>query len=148
MRAARGGSRPGPLPPGATAAAFPADGFAGPLYDVDATGITWPAANVQATRLDSLAVDAINVATNGTVPAVEQARTVLENAPAYPAYLGDGAPSTVGELIAQSNPTNCGYQQLAYYLLTAGGILAALGIIAATFPLLARITGPEVARNE
>jgi hypothetical protein len=35
----------------------------------------------------------------------------------------------------------------AYYLLTAGGILAALGIIAATFPLLARI-GPEVARNE
>ncbi|MGH3293427.1 MAG: FtsX-like permease family protein, partial [Trebonia sp.] len=36
----------------------------------------------------------------------------------------------------------------AYYFLTAGGILAALGIIAATFPLLARITGPEVARNE
>jgi hypothetical protein len=32
--------------------------------------------------------------------------------------------------------------------LTAGGILAALGIIAATFPLLARITRPEVARNE
>ena len=155
---------------------------------------------------------------------------------AYPAYLGDGAPSTVGELIAHSNPTNSAYQQLAntvilvslpiagctlaagiaagladrkrpfsllrltgarlatlrrvvalesavpllavaavaiatgfgaaaeyasvaqhypmvapgavYYLLTAGGILAALGIIAATFPLLARITGPEVARNE
>jgi hypothetical protein len=36
----------------------------------------------------------------------------------------------------------------AYYLLTAGGILVALAIIAATFPLLARITGPEVARNE
>ena len=36
----------------------------------------------------------------------------------------------------------------AYYLITAGGILAAIGIIAATFPLLARITGPEVARNE
>jgi FtsX-like permease family len=36
----------------------------------------------------------------------------------------------------------------AYYVITAGGILAALGIIAATFPLLARITGPEVARNE
>jgi hypothetical protein len=206
------------------------------LYGVDATGITWPAANVRATRLDSLAVDAINVATNGTVPAVEQARTVLENTHAYPAYLADGAPSTVGELIAQSNPTNSGYQQLAntvilvslpiagctlaagiaagladrkrpfsmlrltgarlamlrgvvalenavpliaaavvaigtgfgvtamyaslemqhpmvapgaaYYLLTAGGILAALGIITATFPLLARITGPEVARNE
>jgi hypothetical protein len=36
----------------------------------------------------------------------------------------------------------------AYYLITAGGILVSLGIIAATFPLLARITGPEVARNE
>ncbi len=227
----------GRCPARATAAAFPADGFGASLDGVDATGITWPAANVPATRLDSLGVDAINVATNGTVPAVEQARTVLENAHAYPApYLGDGAPSTVGELIAQSNPTNNGYQQLAntvilvslpiagctlaagiaagladrkrpfsmlrltgarlatlrrvvaletavpllaaaavaigtgfgatamyaslamrhpmvapgtaYYLLTAGGILAALGIIIATFPLLARITGPEVARNE
>jgi predicted lysophospholipase L1 biosynthesis ABC-type transport system permease subunit len=200
---------------------------------VDATAITWPAADVAATRLDSLGVDAINVATNGTVPAVEQARTMLEKAPAY---LAGGVPSTVGELIAQSNSTNSGLQQLAntvilvslpiagctlaagiaagladrkrpfsmlrltgarlatlrrvvalesavpllaaaavaigagfgatamyaslemqhpmvapgaaYYLLTAGGILAALGIIAATFPLLKRITGPEVARNE
>jgi hypothetical protein len=30
----------------------------------------------------------------------------------------------------------------------SGGIVVSLGIIAATFPLLARITGPEVARNE
>jgi predicted lysophospholipase L1 biosynthesis ABC-type transport system permease subunit len=37
---------------------------------------------------------------------------------------------------------------VGYYLITAGGILAALGIIAATFPLLKRITGPEVARND
>ena len=36
----------------------------------------------------------------------------------------------------------------AYYLLTAAGIAVSLGIIAATFPLLRRITGPEVARNE
>ena len=36
----------------------------------------------------------------------------------------------------------------AYYLITAAGILVSLGIIAATFSLLARITGPEVARNE
>ena len=35
-----------------------------------------------------------------------------------------------------------------FYLLIAGGILVSLGIIAATFPLLVRITGPEVARNE
>jgi hypothetical protein len=223
----------GRCPAGAAAAAFPADGFNGPLFGVDTTGITWPATNVPATQLDSLAVDAINVSTNGTVPAVEQARTALENAPAYPAT---GAPSTIGELIAQSNSTNSGYQQLAntvilvslpiagctlaagiaagladrkrpfsllrltgarlsmlrrvvalesavpllaaaavaigtgfgatamyasvemhhpmvspgaaYYVLTAGGILLALGIIAATFPLLARITGPDVARNE
>ena len=36
----------------------------------------------------------------------------------------------------------------AYYLLIVAGIVVSLGIIAATFPLLARITGPEVARNE
>ena len=223
----------GRCPAGAAAAAFPEDGFNGPLFGIDATAITWPAANIPARWLDSLAVDAINVATNGTAPAVEQVRTVLENAPAYPAA---GAPSTIGDLIAQSNATDNGYQQLAntvilvslpiagctlaagiaagladrkrpfsllrltgarlatlrrvvalesavpllavaavaigtgfgatamyasvemrrpmvapgaaYYLITAGGILAALGIIAATFPLLARITGPEVARNE
>jgi hypothetical protein len=70
----------GPSSAGATAAAFPEDGFNGPLFGVDTTGITWPAANVPATRLDSLPVDAINVATNGTVPAVDQAGTVLENA--------------------------------------------------------------------
>ena len=38
--------------------------------------------------------------------------------------------------------------QAAYYLLTGAGVAVSLGIIAATFPLLARITGPEVARNE
>jgi ABC-type branched-subunit amino acid transport system ATPase component len=36
----------------------------------------------------------------------------------------------------------------AYYLLTAAGIVVSLGIIAATFPLLDRLTGSEVARNE
>jgi hypothetical protein len=226
----------GRCPAGAAAAAFPADGFGGPLYFVDATGITWPAANVRATRLDSRAVDGIDVATNGTLAPIEQARTMLENERAYSPQLGDAVPSTVGELKALSNPTNSGYQQLAntvilvslpiagctlaagiaagladrkrpfsllrltgarlamlrrvvalesavpllavaavaigtgfgaaamyaslemqhpmvppgaaYYLLTAGGIVAALGIIAATFPLLARITGPEVARND
>jgi hypothetical protein len=35
-----------------------------------------------------------------------------------------------------------------YYLLTAAGIALALAVIAATFPLLRRITGPETARNE
>ena len=31
---------------------------------------------------------------------------------------------------------------------TKAGIVVALGLIVATFPLLRRITGPEVARNE
>jgi len=35
-----------------------------------------------------------------------------------------------------------------YYLLTVVGIAASLAIIASTFPLLRRITGPEAARNE
>ncbi len=223
----------GRCPAGAAAAAFPSDGFNGPLFGTDATTITWPAANVPAARLDALGVDAINVATNGSVPTVEQVRTMLENARAYPAV---STRSTIGDIIAQDNSANSDYQQLAnvvilvslpiagctlatgiaggladrrrpfsllrltgarlatlrrvvalegavpllsvaavaigtgfagaamfasqaqqhpmaapgtaYYLLTAGGILASLGIIAATFPLLARITGPEAARNE
>ncbi|MGH3402175.1 MAG: FtsX-like permease family protein [Streptosporangiaceae bacterium] len=225
----------GRCPAGATTAAFPSDGISpsGPLFGIDATTITWPAANVPATRLDTLRVDAINVATDGRTAAVEQARTLLENAPVYPAV---STPSTIGDIIARDNTTNKDYQQLAnvailvslliasctlaagvaaglaerkrpfsllrltgarlatlrrvvalegavpllavavaaigigfaaaamyasevqkhpmvapgaeYYLLTAGGIIVSLGIIAATFPLLARITGPEVARNE
>jgi hypothetical protein len=223
----------GRCPAGATAAAFPEDGFGGPLSGLTSAGITWPAVNVPATRLDRLGVDAINVGTNGTVAAVEQARTVLENAYAYPSAI---APSTLGDLIRQDDSANNAYQQLAntvilvslpiagctlaaaiaagladrkrpfsllrltgarlatlrrvvalesavpllavaavaigtgfgaaaeyssvaqhypmvapgvaYYLITAGGILVSLGIIAATFPLLKRITGPEVARNE
>jgi hypothetical protein len=223
----------GRCPAGATVAAFPEDGFDGPLSGTTSAGITWPAANVPAARLPRLAVDAINVGTNGSVPAVEQARTVLENAHAYPAA---SAPSTIGDLIRRDNSSHNAYQQLAntvilvslpiagctlaaaiaaglagrkrpfsllrltgarlatlrrvvalesaapllavaavaigtgfgaaamyasvaqqhpmvapgaaYYLITAGGILVSLGIIAATLPLLARITGPEVARNE
>ncbi|MFI7608067.1 FtsX-like permease family protein [Micromonospora sp. NPDC049366] len=45
-----------------------------------------------------------------------------------------------------------GYPLLApgpsYYLLVAGGLLASLGIVASTLPLLRRVTGPESARNE
>ena len=223
----------GRCPAGAATAAFPAAGFNGPLFGTDATAITWPAADVPAARLDTLGVDAINVGTDGSTQAVEQARTVLENARAYP---GVSTLSTLGDIIAQDNSANSDYQQLAnvvilvslpiagctlaagiaagladrkrpfsllrltgarlatlrrvvalegavpllavaavaigtgfagaamfaseaqqhpmvapgaaYYLLTAGGIVVSLGIIAATFPLLARITGPEVARNE
>ena len=37
---------------------------------------------------------------------------------------------------------------VAYYLTVLAGVAASLGIIASTFPLLERITGPETARNE
>ena len=222
----------GRCPAGATAAAFPADGFNGPL-GYNGADVTWPAANLGGTRLDTLSVDAIDVQTDGSTPAIEHARTLLENAHAYP---GVTTPSTIANLVAQDNSQNNAYQQLAnvvilvslpiagctlaagiaagladrkrpfsllrltgarlatlrrvvalegavpllavaavaigtgfgaaamyaseaqnhpmvapgaaYYLLAAGGILVSLGIIAATFPLLARITGPEVARNE
>ena len=224
----------GRCPAGATAAAFPEGGFNGPLVGFwNLSGFVWPAVDIPASRLDSLGVDAVNVGTDGSVPAVERARTVLENA--YPdANLN--APQTIGDFIEQDNSTNNDYQQLAnvvilvslaiagctlaagiaagladrkrpfsllrltgarlgtlrrvvglegavpllavavvaigtgfggaamnaalqqghpiaapgaaYYLITGGGILVALGIIAATFPLLARITGPEAARNE
>jgi len=37
---------------------------------------------------------------------------------------------------------------LDYYVIVVAGLVASLGIIASTFSLLERITGPEVARNE
>jgi hypothetical protein len=91
----------GRCPAGATAAAFPRDGFNGPLFGRKATRITWPAANIPATRLDSLGVDAFYVGTNGTEAAFEQARTVLENAHAYPAV---NAPFTIDDLIRHDKP--------------------------------------------
>ena len=225
----------GRCPAGATAVAIPAGAFGpnGFFGSQDTSGFTWPAANIPAARLDALGVDAIGAETDGTTAAVEQARTVLETAPAYPVL---SAPSTPEDNVVADDAANNGYQQLAnvvilvslpvagctlaagiaagladrkrpfallrlagarlstlrgvvalegavpllsvaavaigtgfagaamfaqeaqqhpmvapgeaYYLLTAGGILVSLGIIAATFPLLARITGPEVARNE
>lgn len=216
----------GRCPGGAAVAAFPADGALGqPL-----SAITWPAASVSASRLDHLPVLAINVATSGTVPAVEQARTVLETA-----YPGSDPPATLSEENADVIQQDVAYQQLAdvvvltslaiagctlaasvaaglaerkrpfsllrlagaplgllqrvvaletavpllvtavisigvgfaaaamfaaaqigpfaapgpaYYIITGAGIAVSLGIIAATMPLLRRITGPEVARNE
>ena len=37
---------------------------------------------------------------------------------------------------------------LDYYVIVGAGLVACLGIIAATLPLIERITGPEIARNE
>jgi hypothetical protein len=36
----------------------------------------------------------------------------------------------------------------AYWATVAGGLAASMAIIASTFPILDRITGPEVARDE
>jgi predicted lysophospholipase L1 biosynthesis ABC-type transport system permease subunit len=193
--------------------------------------ITWPPADTTGRQLGAL--DGIDNGTDGSQSAVEQARTALENANAYPTL---GVPHTLGELSTMQNSVNNAYQQLAnvviltslpiagctlaaaiaagladrkrpfsllrltgarlsllrrvvalesavpllavaavaigvgfsasamfasvqlqhplvapgadYYFLTAAGIAAALGIIAATFPLLRRITGPEAARND
>jgi hypothetical protein len=223
----------GHCPAGATTAEFPEDGFNGPLQGVSNAGITWPAAHVPAARLDSLGVDAIDVATNGSVPAIERARTALESEPAYASL---AVPFSLSDWVTQDRTSDDAYRQLAntiilvslpiagctlaagiaagladrkrpfsllrltgarlsmlrrvvalesavpllavaaiaigtgffaaaeyarvaqnyhfvapgavYYVLTAAGILVSLGIIAATFPLLRRITGPEVARNE
>jgi hypothetical protein len=195
-------------------------------------GYTWPAADVSARQPGSPGLYSLYVATNGSVPAVEQARTVLENA--YPTV--HGTPSTFAETSASKQSVFNDYAQLAdvvilvslpiaggtlaasvaagltdrkrpfsllrltgaplatlrrvvalesavpllavaavsigagfaasavfttvqlqhalvapdtaYYLFTAAGIAASLGIVAATFPLLRRITGPEAARNE
>ena len=183
--------------------------------------------------LGHLGLDSVDVATDGSQSAVEQARTALENANPYPS---PRTPLTLGETAAGVTTGTSAYQQLAnvvilaslpiagctlatavaagladrkrpfsllrltgarlatlrrvialegavpllavaavsigvgfgacamfatvqlehplvapgaaYYLLTVAGIAASLGIIAATFPLLRRITGPEVARNE
>jgi hypothetical protein len=35
-----------------------------------------------------------------------------------------------------------------YYLVVAAGVVASLGVIASTLPLLRRVTGPEAARND
>jgi hypothetical protein len=224
----------GRCPAGATAVAFPSDGVNGPLFGLsNFSGFVWPAVRVPAARLDNLRVDAVSVATDGSVPTIERARTALESAYALTDL---NAPATLGDVIVADDSTNNDYQQLAnvvilvslviagctlaagiaagladrkrpfsllrlagarlatlrrvvalegavplltvavvaigagfggaemnaslqqghsiaapaaaYYLITGGGILLALGIIAATFPLLTRITGPEAARND
>jgi FtsX-like permease family protein len=220
----------GRCPPGAAAAKVAASliYIGGNLAD-----FTWPTVDVPARRLDSLPLASLNLATNGSQPAIEQARTMLENA--YPTGTGP-PPQTVGEATGDNNAANNAYQQLAdvviltsltvagctlavsvaggladrkrpfsllrltgarlgmlrhvialesavpllavaavaigtafgasamfattemslplvspspaYYVTTAAGIVLALGLILATFPLLRRITGPETARSE
>jgi hypothetical protein len=95
----------GRCPAGAVTALFPALGV---LRVPSLAGITWPAGGISASRLGRLPVLAIDVATDGTVPAVERARSVLEAA--YPGY---GTPATLGERHADVIQQDLAYQQLA-----------------------------------
>jgi hypothetical protein len=201
------------------------------------TGVTtpgqreWPAAAVPAEALIALPVATLDVNTNGSRGAIEQARTAIEAT--FPDL---GSPSTIGDISADNAQLISGWRQLAnvaivasliiaacslavsvaaglidrkrpfsllrltgaplgmlrrvvaleaalplllvaiaaaatgllaahlflrsqlseslhppgagYYLVVAAGLVLAQGIIAATLPLLERITGPETARNE
>lgn len=83
----------GRCPTGAAAAEFPDHG----PFGVNLADVTWPAADVSAQRLAGLPVLGIAAATNGSVQAVEQVRTLLENA--YPAI---DMPSTMAETSADA----------------------------------------------
>ena len=97
----------GRCPAGAAAAKVPAS-----LTDIgNLAEVTWPAADVPARRLDSLPLASLDVATNGSQPAIEQARTVLENA--YPTGTGSPPPQTLGEITVADNGADNAFQQLA-----------------------------------
>ncbi|HEX4059483.1 MAG TPA: FtsX-like permease family protein [Streptosporangiaceae bacterium] len=220
----------GRCPAGVAVAKIPAN--FGYLNGGSLANSTWPAVDIPARQLARLPLDSINVMTNGSQAAIEQARTVLENA--YPT--GEGAAATLGEGTASGNAATDAYQQLAevvilaslaiagcslaasvagglvdrkrpfsllrlagarlgllrrvivmesavpllavaavaigtgfgaaamysvmemklslvapgasYYVITSAGIVLALGVIVAMFPLLRRVTGPETARSE
>jgi hypothetical protein len=65
------------------------------------------------------------------------------------AVLSIGAGFLASELYTRSEQHyNLAAPTVAYYVITLAGLVASLGVIAATFPLLKRITGPESARND
>ena len=113
----------GRCPAGAAAAKVPAS-----LTDIGGGNLaefTWPAANVPDTRLESLPLASLDVATNGSQPAIEQARTVLENA--YPTGTGLPPPQTLSEQSTADNSADNAFQQLADVV-----ILASLAIAGCT----------------
>jgi hypothetical protein len=99
----------GRCPAGAAAAKVSPFLTAGHFASHSLAGVTWPAADIPAKRLDGLPLYCLDVATNGSPPTVEQARTVLENA--YPT--GTGSPHTLGEDTTAQNTADNAYQQLA-----------------------------------
>jgi energy-coupling factor transporter ATP-binding protein EcfA2 len=82
------------------------------IWGANLAEVTWPAADVSRGRLDSLPLSSLDVATNGSQPVIEQARTVLENA--YPTGTGSPPPpQTLGEATGDNNVADNAYQQLA-----------------------------------
>jgi hypothetical protein len=79
----------GRCPAGTAAVAFPVVVGSGR----NLAAYTWPTADASARQPGSPRLDSIYVATNGSAAAVEQGRTVLENA--YPT--AQGTPSTFAE---------------------------------------------------
>jgi hypothetical protein len=221
----------GRCPAGAAVARFPQSVFDETPWNTSLAGITWPAATIPSVMQNGLRVDSVYVATNGSVAAVERARTLLEAAatlagpPTSDAEQGGTGRTlsvaftqfadliilvslviasctlltgVVGGLIDRRRPfsrlrltgarlatlrrvvllegavpllavaavaVGVGFAASAmyasavikhsligpgaeYYAVIAAGIILSLAIIGAAFPLLARITGPEVARNE
>ena len=113
----------GRCPAGAAAARFPE--FLDAAPPAKSLGrITWPAADVPARQLGGRGLDSIDIATNGSQSAVEQARTALENANAYPSL---GTPLTLGEVTASLTAISSAYQQLVNVV-----ILASLAIAGCT----------------
>jgi hypothetical protein len=204
----------------------------GPRRDrAEPSARVWDSAGVGVDKLSALPILSIVVNTDGSAPALERSRTLLEGA-----FPGGRLPNTEGEFEADMTQTLVQFQQLAnvviltslpiagcslavsvagglserkrpfsmlrltgarlgllqrvialesavpllvvallatgmgflaaqlflrsqldytlrppgaaYYLIVVAGLVASIGIIASTMPLLRRITGPETARNE
>ena len=137
----------GRCPVGAALAGFP-DSL-GTVSVKTVANITWPAEHVPAQRLNHLAVETVNVATNGSQPAIERARTLLENA-----YPQPWPPQTLGEEVAGANALNDAYQQLTDVVILTSLVVAGCTLAASIAAGLAdrkrpfsmlRLTGARLA---
>ncbi len=100
----------GRCPMGAQAVTISPD-YGGAVVDRSKTtmaGTTWPAARLTTAQVHRLPVDSIVVGTDGSVAAVEQARTILDNA--YPQTF---AAQTLGEMRAGGAQKLNSYKRLA-----------------------------------
>jgi hypothetical protein len=109
----------GQCPPGAVAAAVPAEAFIwGDAIHHSQSAIAWPAADISAERLAALPARMIAVGTDGSATAIEQARTLLESA--YPDRAGP--PQTIREMSLYNDTSE--WQQLADVMILASLVVA------------------------